>query len=179
MLGLVIFRILWGFIGSHYARFSQFVSRPSKVADYAKTLLQKDTKPYAGHNPLGGWSALVLLLLISLQAVSGLFVSDDIFSEGPYRALANQSVIDVMEFIHTNVFTLLLGAVAVHVAAVLFYQLYKRQPIIAAMIHGKKPTHDDSIKQHKLVVALISAVIIACLVYVLVDVLPPEPEFYY
>jgi cytochrome b len=142
-------------------------------------LLKSDSKAYAGHNPLGGWSVLALLLLIALQAISGLFVSDEIFSEGPYRSLTSQGVIEVMEFIHFNLFNLLLGVVALHLIAVIFYQFYKRQPLINAMLHGKKSTDAQGVDKQKLLVGLAVASFVAVIVYLVVAVFPPQPDFYY
>lgn len=179
LLGLVLFRIVWGFIGTQYAKFSQFLASPSNALEYAKTLHVKHSPVHASHNPLGGWVVVVMLLLIGLQAVSGLFVSDEIFSEGPYYSVASSTVKAVMAFIHFNLFNLLLGIVALHIVAVFVYQFYKKQPLVNAMFHGKKSVIDSEIKSSKLLLAFALAVIIALGVYLLVAVMAPQPEVYF
>lgn len=179
MLGLILFRLTWGVIGTRYARFKSFIFPPKEILQYAKSLPNKNSETYAGHNPIGGIAVLVMLLMIGLQALSGLFVSDDIFSEGPYRSVANQSVTEIMEFIHFNFFDFILAIVALHILAVLFYQFYKKQTLINAMIHGKKQLDANPIPSSKLWAGLLVAGLIAIAVYILVAVLPPQPEVYY
>ncbi|WP_100641818.1 cytochrome b/b6 domain-containing protein [Alteromonas facilis] len=180
LLGLIMFRIVWGFIGTRFARFSSLSLSPKETLTYSKQLLNKSSKEYAGHNPVGSWAVVMILVLMALQAISGLFVSDDVFTEGPYRSAVSSSVLNVMEFIHFNLFNLLLAIVVLHVVAVLFYQFYKGQALINAMITGKKWLKEDvGINSSRLVLAVILAAVVAAGVYVLVEVLPPEPEFYY
>lgn len=180
MLGLVLFRIIWGFVGTQYAKFSQFVASPNSTLQYTRTMFRRQAPvEFASHNPLGGWVVLTMLLLIGLQAVSGLFVSDEIFSEGPYYGAVNSDIRDVMAFIHFNLFDFLLGIVGLHIIAVLFYQLYKKQKLINAMFHGKKSVTDSEIKSSKMLLALALAVLISLAVYLLVAVLPPQPEVYF
>ena len=76
-IGLVLFRLIWGFVGPRHARFSNFI-RPGKVGSYLGTVFRRDATPSIGHNPLGGIMVLVMLLMVLAQAVSGLFITDDI-----------------------------------------------------------------------------------------------------
>ena len=80
ILGLVVFRIIWGFVGTKHARFSQFFPTPFKIINYLKSSQSDEQNKHAGHNPLGSLMVFLMLLLILLQAVSGLFINDDIFS---------------------------------------------------------------------------------------------------
>ena len=80
-LALLIFRILWGVIGPKHARFSQFIPSPKQLLNYVKS--PNNGTKIAGHNPLGALMVIMMILLISLQAVSGLFINDDVFSSGP------------------------------------------------------------------------------------------------
>lgn len=179
MLGLVIFRIIWGFIGTQYAQFSQFLSSPRKALRYAKSLHTRQSPVYAGHNPLGGWVVMLMLLLIGLQAISGLFVTDEIFSEGPYYTAVNTSVKDVMAFVHFNLFNLLLVVVGLHITAVFVYQCYKKQNLISAMFNGKKRVTDTAIHSSKILRALLVLALVAIAVYLLVALLPPQSELYF
>src|SRR5690606_20858784 len=77
-LGLLIFRLLWGLVGPRYARFSQFVKGPAATLRYLRA-----PRRMAGHNPLGAWSVLALLLAVGVQTTTGLFATDGIFTEGP------------------------------------------------------------------------------------------------
>jgi len=108
VLALLLFRILWGFVGSRTARFSDFVRGPSGVAAYLKS----GKSPTPGHNPLGGWMVVTMLAGLSLQAISGLMSNDDVDFEGPLAAL--------------------------HVGAVLFYWLVRKDNLILPMITGRK-----------------------------------------
>lgn len=179
MLGLILFRITWGFFGTRYSKFKQFLSSPRLTIKYAKTLHKQASPVHASHNPMGGWVVVLMLLLIGLQAISGLFVSDEIFSEGPYYGVAPSSVREIMAFIHFNLFDVLIGIVALHIVAVLVYQFYKKQQLIGAMFHGKKAIDATGIKSSKIMLAVAIACLIGVGVYILVAVLPPQPEVYF
>lgn len=128
---LIAFRIIWGFIGTRYARFGQFVKGPAAVRAYLKG-------SYAGspgHNPLGAWSVIGLLALFGFQAFSGLFTSDDILTSGPLAHL-NSGWSATLTGLHKQAEWLLYGLVAVHVLAVLWHQLAQRRDIIGPMLHG-------------------------------------------
>ncbi|MEW9798292.1 cytochrome b/b6 domain-containing protein [Alteromonas sp. CYL-A6] len=174
-LGLIIFRVLWGIVGTHYARFSSFVRSPAAVIGYAKTLTDKNSPAYAGHNPLGGYAVLLLLLMVALQAVSGLFMTDDVFLDGPYRHLVSDTTLEVMNWLHHNVFNLLIAVIALHVVAIGYYARYKQQPLVPAMLHGKKPVSSPGIPSSRLLLAIVVALITAGLVYYALFVAPPAP----
>jgi cytochrome b len=129
---LLVSRLAWGFVGSRHARFADFVVGPGAVLSY----LRGQGAASAGHNPLGGWSVLCLLLLLLLQAVSGLFNSDDVFFTGPLYYWADTTVRDYMGLIHELAFNLLLGVVALHVAAVIYHQRWRGEPLVQAMLRG-------------------------------------------
>jgi cytochrome b len=133
ILVVVSSRIIWGFVGSRYARFTQFVRGPSTILAYLRGRLPESP----GHNPLGALSVLVLLALLFVQGATGLFTTDDIMFDGPLVGLAGD-LSGTLGAIHETNWTLLQVFIALHVAAVLFYSLVKRQPIIRAMIVGKR-----------------------------------------
>lgn len=181
-LGLIIFRVIWGFVGSDYARFSQFICGPKAAFGYLTTLFKQDSVAHAGHNPLGGLVVIVMLALIAVQAVSGLFMTDDIFLDGPWHSAVEDGTLDTMAFLHNNVFNILLAVIALHIAAIGFYAIYKKQKLAPAMIHGKKQTREKGITSSRLLAAIIVALISAGIVYYVVEVAPPEAaeeEFYY
>ena len=176
MLGLLTFRVIWGFVGPTYAKFSQFVKGPKAVIGYIGNLFNKNSVPVAGHNPLGGWFVLVMLILLFVQAISGLFMSDDIFLDGPYRHAVSESTLDIMNTLHHLAFDILIWVIALHIAAILFYAVYKKQKLVPPMVHGKKATNDKAIVSSRLWLALVVALISAAAVYYAVEIAPPTPE---
>ncbi len=138
ILALLLFRVAWGFLGSSPSRFASFVAGPRAVLRYGRTLLERDTPPHPGHNPLGGWSVLLLLALLFVQAGTGLFANDDIFVTGPLYAWVSKATSDRLTKIHLLNRWLLAAAAGVHMAAILFYLFYKRENLILPMITGKK-----------------------------------------
>lgn len=181
-LGLIIFRVIWGFVGPTYARFSHFVKGPGAVFSYMKTLGRKDSAPATGHNALGGYAVIIMLIMIGLQAVSGLFMTDDIYLDGPYRHLVDESVLDVMNTLHHRVFDVLLWVIGFHIAAIVFYAVFKKQKLVPPMIHGKKQTQGSGIPSSKLLLALVIALIVGFGLYYAIEIAPPAPaveEFYY
>lgn len=181
LLGLLIFRLWWGLIGPDYAKFSSFVTGPARVYQYSRQVLSRHHEDHAGHNPLGGWVVLLMLFLVMCQAVSGLFLTDDIFLEGPWRAAVDASTQDFMNFIHHRFFNLLLWLIGLHVAAIAFYSFYKGQKLVPAMFHGKKVTKAKGITSSKLMLAIVLALCSAALTYYIVELAPPKAavEAYY
>lgn len=141
MLALVVFRLLWGFVGSVTARFSQFVKGPKGVLSH---LRGRSEGPIIGHNPLGGWSVLLLLGLLTLQVSLGLFATDsDGLESGPLAQHVSFETSDAAADAHELVFNTILGAVALHVAAILYYLLAKRDNLVGPMISGRKAFGGD------------------------------------
>ena len=141
ILTLVLFRILWGLIGSHHSKFITFVKGPSKIAQYATGLLVRrtnDTEQYAGHNPLGALSIIAMLVSLMVQASTGLFANDDIMLEGPLSHLVSYDTSRMLTGVHKTNIWVLAALTALHFIAILFYQIYKREPLIIAMFTGKK-----------------------------------------
>lgn len=136
---LVGFRILWGFFGTHYARFANFVRHPFDSLRYAKHLLVNKANSYPGHNPLGALMVLLLLTVMLAQAVTGLFANDEIFNAGPLYGYISHELSLALTGLHKELFYWILAAVAVHVSAVFFYVFIKRENLIKAMVSGKKP----------------------------------------
>lgn len=138
ILVLILFRLIWGFVGSGESRFATFLKDPFAVIRYAMTLLRKDSPHYLGHNPLGGWSIIALLLTLLVQASTGLFANDDIATEGPLYAWVTKATSDGLTRIHRLNQELIIALVSIHVLAVLFYFFYKGENLIKPMITGVK-----------------------------------------
>lgn len=134
VLGVVLFRVLWGFWGTPYARFAQFTQSPGTTLDYIRDVRSHREKRYLGHNPLGGWMTLLLLSTLFIICFTGwLYTTDRFWGIAWVEALHNGS---------TN---FLIGLVAVHVSGVIWTSLKTRENLIACMIHGRKraPRADD------------------------------------
>lgn len=140
ILTLILFRIAWGFVGSRTARFADFVKGPPAVALYLRGLVSGGAKEPGtlGHNPAGALMVLALLAAVLVQAVTGLFTTDDILVEGPLYHLVPSSVASDLSTVHRIVINLILLLVAVHVLAVAAYKLIKREDLVRPMITGRK-----------------------------------------
>jgi cytochrome b len=136
LLGLLVFRIYWGFAGSSSARFSTFVRGPGSVISYLRGASEQRE---AGHNPLGGWSVAAMLALMLTQVLIGLFVSDvDGIESGPLSHLVSFEASRTLADIHEIVFNVILVLIALHIAAILFYLLAKRDNLVVAMLTGRR-----------------------------------------
>ena len=134
VLSLIIFRILWGFIGSYHARFIHFVPSPKGLIHF----LGGKAKAGLGHNPLGALSVLALLFSVGLQAVTGLFANDDIAFEGPFAKYISSETIELLTSIHRQNEKVLIILIALHLCAILYYQKFKGENLIKPMIGGDK-----------------------------------------
>ena len=142
ILALLLFRLVWGFIGSRESRFVTFVHRPAKVFRYAVKVLRPDSRLYLGHNPLGGWSIIAMLSCLMLQTGTGLFANDDIVTEGPLFKWVSKATSDWLTRVHKLNKEVLIGLVAIHILAVLFYLFYKRENLVMPMVTGYKQWND-------------------------------------
>lgn len=164
---LLAFRILWGVVGTHHARFVNFVQHPVESVKYALHLTKGNAKSYPGHNPLGALMVLTLLLVLLLQAATGLFANDEIFNIGPLYGYVSHELSLKLTAVHKELFYWIVGAVVIHVGAVLFYVFVKRENLIKAMITGKKPVQGlakaNVIESSRIWLALVLIVIVSAL----------------
>ncbi len=136
-LGLIGFRVLWGVAGSQTSRFTHFLRSPRAVLRYVADLARGRAAHEPGHNPLGGWSVLLMLAVVALQAISGLFTSDDISEDGPLVARVSDATVALMTSIHhLNRYALLL-LIALHVGAVALHYAMRSENLVAPMLHGR------------------------------------------
>lgn len=179
-LSLIIFRFFWGFIGSRYAKFSSFLAGPKAIYQYLSALVSKQPLNSVGHNPLGGLLLPAILLLVGAQAISGLFTTDDILSEGPYYSNASSAVQNIMQWLHHNVYLVIVALVVLHLVAITWYRLVLKNDLIGPMLHGQKAVpKSEGISHSHLFRALILAIIVGIFVYWLVAINPPPVEAYY
>jgi cytochrome b len=132
--GLIVFRVIWGFVGGEHARFADFVKGPRTIADHLGHLLRGHAEPTAGHNPLGGLSVLLLLASVSFVVVTGLFSAGD---EGPGGPLAGRFGLD-LSGLHEPAFRVLQAAVVLHLLGVGVTSIVSRDNLLAAMVTGFK-----------------------------------------
>ncbi len=129
-MGLVAFRLLWGVIGTHHARFAAFTRGPRAVVAYLKSLAAGRPIHYAGHNPAGGWAIVAMLALGAASAISGYALYEDLGGRW-------------LEALHEGAANALLALVVVHVAAVLVSSVLHRENLVAAMVTGRKRADDS------------------------------------
>jgi cytochrome b len=138
VLALLAFRIAWGVVGTRHARFASFVRGPAAVVDYLKRLGSGAHPVSVGHNPLGALSVLALIAVIGVQAGTGLFANDDIFTEGPLAKLISKAASDQATTIHYWNQWALYALVAMHVLAVLVHRVRFGDNLVGPMIAGVK-----------------------------------------
>jgi len=169
ILVLVVFRVVWGFVGGRQSRFSSFIKAPAAVMRYASSLFKKDSPPHIGHNPLGGWSILAMLLSLLIQAGTGLFANDDILTEGPLYALVSKQTSDWLTGIHHLNQKGLLVLILIHIAAVAFHLIAKRENLIKPMITGNKIWHKEiGTTSDNPALALLVVAMVAAAAYVII-----------
>ena len=166
-------RVCWGIIGSQSARFAAFLASPSAVVAYVRG------RPYQGegHNPLGGWATVILLLVIFLQGLSGLFVTDDVMFEGPLMFWGGEWSGVFAEWHELN-WLVLQVLIVLHLVALTYHQLYRKEPLIGAMWWGKTKSRFSLSKPKNTGLALVIALIIAGLLFLLITLAPQAPSYY-
>lgn len=137
VLSLLLFRLVWGFVGGHWSRFRVFVVGPAAVLRYLRG--DNGGASPVGHNPLGALSVLALLGFSLLQVASGLISDDEIATSGPLAKMAPGAWISKATHYHTAIGQYVLYAlVALHIAAMVFYRYKRQQNLVPAMWTGDK-----------------------------------------
>ncbi|MBU2089895.1 MAG: cytochrome b/b6 domain-containing protein [Alphaproteobacteria bacterium] len=174
VLGLVLFRIVWGLVGSQPSRFASFIPGPRRLLDYLSHIGERQARPTATHNPMGALSVLALLAVVLFQAVTGLFVDDAILTQGPLASLVPGWVTSLATNIHAWNFNVLVALIVLHLAAIAFYHLYKRENLLGPMITGWKTLPASLVPQKPASLWLAGLVILlaAGLVYGIVTQVP-------
>ncbi len=145
ILALLLFRIVWGIIGSRHSRFADFVVGPRAGLAHLREILRvarmgamgADGKPHAGHTRLGGWMILLLLIFLLAQCVSGLFATDEITTDGPLTHLVDGRTARALTVYHSLAFDVLLALAGIHILAALFYLVRKHENLILPLITGR------------------------------------------
>jgi cytochrome b len=172
LVTLLVFRVLWGLAGSHYARFATFVVPPSQALRHARALLSsRPSAPHAGHNALGGWAVIAMLIALGTQGTTGLFAYDDIATEGPWAKFVSGATSQWLTTVHRYNEKVIYALVALHLAAIAYYHFVKRQNLVVPMLTGDArgvnaaPTQDDFVTRLRAAVfAALSAGLVGYLV---------------
>lgn len=144
VLGLLAFRLIWGFAGSSSARFASFLKGPGATIAYLRTLPSRDKADMPGHNPLGAWSVVAILLTLVVQEMTGLFAVDvDAIEAGPLSDRVDFDTGRVFAQWHHWSFWALEALVVLHLAAIVFYLAYKRANLVRAMLTGRQDFAQD------------------------------------
>ena len=139
VLMLVLFRLVWGFVGGHWSRFINFVPTPSKLLAYVHALRNKETPHHVGHNPLGALSVIGMLSVLLAQVFSGFMSDDEISNTGPWTAWAPADWVELATKYHSDVGkVLLIFLIALHVGTVVYYKRIKHDDLITPMLTGDK-----------------------------------------
>ncbi|MES2183344.1 MAG: cytochrome b/b6 domain-containing protein [Pseudomonadota bacterium] len=135
VLALLLFRLVWGIAGGHWSRFARFLPSPARAWAYLRG--RDADRPHAGHSPLGALSVYAMLLVLLVQAGTGLFSDDEIASSGPLSRFLSDTQVSALSGWHKDYGQwLVIGLVLLHVLAVLYYTLVRRKALVGAMLHG-------------------------------------------
>jgi cytochrome b len=138
LLALVLFRLLWGCLGSDTARFTRFMATPAAAWRHLRHLPRREPDEQVGHNAAGGWMVLFLLALLLVETLSGLYDYNDIADEGPLSEIVPAAVANAIAAIHEYGWDVLAAAVVLHVCAIAVYALLKGHNLLGPMVTGTK-----------------------------------------
>lgn len=171
IVGLLVFRIIWGLLGSTYARFAHFFPTPARIRAYLRGEWREP-----GHNPLGAVAVFGLLGLVAVQALSGLFANDDIAFTGPLYDLVGKDLSNRLSGLHQLAANALFVLVGLHLAAIAFYGHVKKDNLVRPMITGWKHDVDGEHARGGGLAALLVALLVAAgVVYGASGAWLPEP----
>jgi len=138
ILALVLFRLIWGMIGSSNLKLLSLIRSPREAVLHVRDLAKGQAHPERGHNAAGSWAVIAMLGLVGLQAISGLFISDeDELIEGAYYSSVGVEISDLMYRVHHTVAEFIQIIVVIHIAMIFVYLVRARQNLIIPMLTGK------------------------------------------
>ena len=162
VLGLLVFRVLTGIFGRDYGHFSHLRPSISEAKAYIRRRRQQQAVNSYGHNPLGKWSVIVMLVVLLVQTLSGLLTTDDMFFEGPWVYMAGEQLAAIGTLMHDVNWKVVAAVIALHIGAILYYRIKLNENLVGAMITGHKLEQPDQgvaqrISMLRLVVLIASA----------------------
>jgi cytochrome b len=139
VLTLVLFRLVWGFVGGHWSRFINFVPTPAKLRAYVQAIRTQQAPRSIGHNPLGAVSVLAMLSVLLVQVFSGFISDDEVASTGPWTAFVPSDWVEIATEYHSEVGkVILIVLIVLHVGTVVYYKRIKHDDLITPMLTGDK-----------------------------------------
>jgi len=158
---LLLFRLLWGFLGGHWSRFSSFIYSPGTILRYLRGQPRPDEHLDVGHNPLGSFSVFGLLTFLAIQVGTGLLADDEIASIGPLNKFVSSTTASTATGWHKSWGQwILLTMVALHIGAILYYRFARQKNLVRPMLVGDKhlpagtPAALDGVSQRMLAAGL-------------------------
>jgi cytochrome b len=137
-LTLVVFRLLWGFFGSETSRFSRFVAAPRAAVAHLAQIFRREPDRQVGHNAAGGWMVLLLLVLVFGEALSGIYVQNEVANQGPLSEITPARLANAITASHRIFWDALLAAALLHTLAIVVYAAAKGQDLLRPMLTGWK-----------------------------------------
>jgi len=145
VLGLLLFRIVWGVVGGHWSRFATFVRGPGTVLRYLRGQARPDEHLDVGHNPLGAGSVIALLTILAVQVSTGLIADDEIASVGPLNRFVDTATgLAATAWHKTGGQWIIVGLVVLHIAAIVFYKVRHDKDLVGPMLRGDKQLAEDA-----------------------------------
>lgn len=139
VMGLLVFRLVWGFVGGYWSRFARFVYAPATVLRYLRGQHRADEHLDVGHNPLGAFSVFALLFFLAVQVGTGLVADDEIANQGPlYKFVSSDTALSATHWHKDYGQLILIALVVLHVAAIVFYRVKKGKNLVQTMVDGDK-----------------------------------------
>jgi cytochrome b len=138
LFALLLFRLVWGFVGSETARFAQFLTSPRGAVQHLAHLFRRVPDSQIGHNPAGGWMVLLLLALLLGEVLTGILTNNDVADAGPLTELVSAAVANAISDLHTLLWDALLAAVTLHLVAIAVYTAAKGHHLLRPMLTGRK-----------------------------------------
>jgi cytochrome b len=175
VLSLLLFRLLWGFVGGHWSRWQQLSCTPAALRQYFSA--RSSPQRFLGHNPMGSLSVIALMSLLLLQVATGLFSDDEIANAGPLTVWVSENVVSITTHWHKGLGKgLVLLLVATHVGAILWYFIKKKDNLSRAMLWGDKSSETPAIssldRPRDWLKALLCLALAAGLVFALINAVP-------
>ena len=165
VLGLLLFRIVWGVVGGHWSRFATFVRGPGTVLRYLRGQARPDEHLDVGHNPLGAGSVIALLTILAVQVSTGLIADDEIASVGPLNRFVDTATgLAATAWHKTGGQWIIVGLVVLHIAAIVFYKVRHDKDLVGPMLRGDKQLAEDAPASADDIRARVKAVAIAAVV---------------
>lgn len=143
VLALIIFRVIWGVVGSRTALFQSFIKGPGTILNYLQNPSSEKFKGIIGHSPIAALSVIAMLVVISVQVGTGLISDDEILLQGPLAQFVSGEMSYQATTYHGINAKLIIGLIVLHLAAIAFYRFIKKDDIVKPMVTGQKNVSEE------------------------------------